>query len=327
MSNYTIRPLRNEDYPAVASLLNLILSEPITAKQLQDEENSIPPGQLHYNDDGQLMGWDRPKWVAENEQREVIGYAIAWRAPWTEPGHLNLTLVVHPDERGRGAGRALSNEVRLWAQKVKASRLVCFMKDNDEISLEFAQRRGYQQERHIFESVLNLSAFTNEELFQSIRAAEQSGIRFITLADEPGEENERKLHELYRVTHLDIPGFNEDFPWFEEWRKWNIDIPGVRPEYIHIAKDGESYVGVVTLQQNEQTQAMYHQYTGILSEYRRQRLGLALKMLAIRTARTSNVTYLRTHNDSMNVPMLRINRDLLGFEAAPGNFKMVCKLF
>ncbi|MDR0269164.1 GNAT family N-acetyltransferase [Paenibacillus sp.] len=326
MSNYTIRSLRNDDFPAVALLLNQILSEPITAKQLQDEEDNIPPGQLHYNDDGQLMGWDRPKWVAENEQGEVIGYTIAWRAPWNEPGNLNLTLVVHPDECGHGVGRALSHEVRLWAQKVEASRLVCFMKDHDETSLGFAQRRGYQQERHMFESVLDLSTFTNEDLFQSIYTAEQSGIRFTTLADEPGEENERKLYELYRVTHLDIPGFNEDFPWFEEWRKWNIELPAVQPEYIHIAKDGERYVGVVTLQQNEQTQSMYHQYTGVLQEYRGKRLGLALKMLAIRTARASEAHYLRTHNDTLNVPMLRINRDLLGFNAVPGNYKMVCTL-
>lgn len=323
MSNFTIRPLRSEDYPAAASLLNLIWSVPTTAMQLQAEEESIPPGQLHYNDDGQLMGWDRPKWVAENEQGEVIGYTIIWRAPWSEPGNLHLTLIVHPEERGRGAGRALYEEASLWARQVKASSMVCFMKEDDEASLGFAQRRSYIRERHTFESVLDLSSFASEALFPCIGTAEQSGIQFVTLADEPGEESERKLHELYRITHQDIPGFNEDFPWFEEWRKWNLDIPGVRPEYVHIAKDGERYVGVVTLQQNEQNDAMYHQYTGVLPEYRGRRLGLALKLMGIRTARAAGAASLRTHNDSMNAPMLRINRDLLGFIAVPGNYKMV----
>ncbi|MWV44491.1 GNAT family N-acetyltransferase [Paenibacillus sp. HJL G12] len=326
MSNFTIRPLRKEDYPAAASLLNSIWSVPTTAQQLQAEEDNIPPGQLHYNENGELMGWDRPKWVAENEQGEVIGYTIVWRAPWNEPGNLNLTLIVLPEERGHGAGRALYDEVRLWAQKVRASILVCFIKEDDEDSLGFAQRQGYTKERHTFQSVLDLSAYTNEALFSCIDAAEQSGIQFVTLADEPGEENERKLHELYRVTHQDIPGFNEDYPWFEEWRKWNLDLPGVRPEYIHIAKDGERYVGVVTLQQNGQNDAMYHHYTGVLPEYRGQRLGLALKLLGIRSAHAAGAASLRTHNDSMNIPMLRINRDLLGFTAVPGNFKMICKL-
>lgn len=326
MSKFTIRPFRKEDYPAAASLLNFVWSVPTTAQQLQAEEESIPPGQLHYNEEGQLMGWDRPKWVAENEQGNVIGYTIIWRAPWNEPGILNLTLIVHPEERGYGVGRALYDEVRSWAQKVKATRLVCFMKEDDEASLDFAQRRGYEQERHTFESVLDLSSFSNEALFQCIDTADQSGIRFVTLADEPGEENERKLYELYRITHQDIPGFNEDFPWFEEWRKWNLDMPGVEPKYIHIAKEGERYVGVVTLQQNEQTDAMYHQYTGVLPEYRGRRIGLALKLLGIESARAAGATSLRTHNDSMNAPMLRINRDLLGFIAVPGNYKMVCTL-
>ncbi|MED5016347.1 GNAT family N-acetyltransferase [Paenibacillus chibensis] len=327
MSQYTIRPLRKEDYPAVASLLSLIWSLPTTGEQLRAEEESIPPGQLHYGEDGQLMGWDRPKWVAVNERDEVAGYAIAWRAPWNESGSLNVTLVVYPEDRGCGAGRALSREMRGWAHEVKASRLVCFMKEDDQASLAFAERRGYVQERHTFESVLDLAAFRNEALFQCIETAEQSGIRFVTLADEPGEENERKLHELYRITHQDIPGYNEDFPWFEEWRKWNLEIPGVRAEFVHIAKAGERYVGVATLQQNElSSEDMYHQYTGVLPECRGQRLGLALKLQAVRTALANGAISLRTHNDSMNAPMLRINRDQLGFQAVPGNYKMVCRL-
>lgn len=324
MSNFTIRPFRKEDYPAVASLLNLIWSMPITAEQLQVDEESIPPGQLHYNEDGQLMGWDRPKWVAENEQGEVIGYTIIWRAPWSEPGNLYLTLIVRPEERRYGVGRALYDEVRSWAQEVKATLLVSSLKEDDETSLRFAQRRGYDKERHTFESVLNLSSFSNEDLFQCIGTAEQSGIRFVTLADEPGEENERKLYDLYRITHQDIPGYSEDFPWFEEWRKWNLDLAGIRPEYIHIAKEGERYIGVVTLQQNEQSDAIYHHYTGVLPEYRGKRIGLALKLLGIQSARAAGANFLRTHNDSMNAPMLHINRDLLGFIAVPGDYKMVC---
>ncbi|MBB3131740.1 RimJ/RimL family protein N-acetyltransferase [Paenibacillus rhizosphaerae] len=260
MSNSTIRRFGKEDFPAAAALLSLIWSESVTAKQLQDEEESIPPGQLHYDEEGRLMGWDRPKWVAVSGEGEVIGYAIAWRAPWNEPGNLHVTLVVRPDERGRGAGRALSREVREWAGQVKASRLVCYMRENDVESLVFAERRGYLVERHTFESVLDLSSFTDQALLPCIRSAEATGISFVTLKGEPGEAQERKLHELYKITHQDIPGYNEDFPWFEEWRKWSINLPGVRPEYVHIAKDGDRYVGVVTLQQNEQTQAMYHQF-------------------------------------------------------------------
>jgi Sortase and related acyltransferases len=327
--NFIIRKLKHpEDFQAVAPLVNLIWSEPITAERLQEEEEQIPPGQLHYNEEGQLMGWDRPKWVAEEENGQVIAYAIAWRAPWTEPGALIYTLVVDPAFRGQGVGTALYTVLRTWALEVKASHLINYsMKETDERSLAFAERHGYIRERLSFESVLDLHEYTvDEQLLAAIRNAEQAGIRFVTLAEEPGEENERKLHELYKVTHFDIPGYYGDFPWFEEWKKWNIGLPGVRPEWIHIAKDGDRYIGVVTLQHNEQTGAMYHEYTGVLPEYRGRRIALALKLLGLQSAKAAGAPYLRTHNDSANIPMLRVNRDLMGFRAEPGSYKIVCTL-
>ncbi len=320
----TIRKMRQpDDYEAVAALLNSILSEPTSAEQLKGDEDKIPPGKLHHNENGELMGWDRPKWVAEDGQGQVIGYAIAWRAPWTEPGSLYQTIVVRPEHRGCGAGNALFSALRRWASEVKASRLIDFLRENDGRSIAFAERRGYVIERHSFESVLELNAFDGSAWAGAVQQAERAGIRFVTLAEEPGEENERKLHELYRITHTDIPGYTGDFPWFEEWRKWSIELPGVRPEWIHIAKDKERYVGVVTLQHNQQTGAMYHEYTAVHPEYRGRRIGLALKLLGIESALAHGIRYLRTNNDSLNVPMLRINRDLLGFRAEPGSYKMV----
>lgn len=327
MSTFTIRTIRQpDDYAAVAPLLNLIWSEPTTAERLQRDEDSIPPGKLHDNEDGELMGWDRPKWVAEDEDGRVVGYAICWRAPWTEPGALSHTVVVHPENRGVGIGRALYDALHQWAAEVKATRLIDYMRETDERSLAFAERRGYIKERHTFESVLDLASFDGGSLYDAINKAEQTGIRFVTLAEEPGEAGEKRLYELYKITHPDIPGYSGSFPWFEEWKKWTLTQSGVRPEWIHIAKDGDRYIGVVTLQQNEQTRAMYHEYTGVLPEYRSRRIALALKMLGIQTAVASGVPYLRTHNDSMNAPMLRINRDLIGFRAEAGSYKMVCEL-
>lgn len=217
-------------------------------------------------------------------------------------------------------------ELHQWAVDVKASRLIDSLREMDEQSVAFAERRGYLKERHTFESVLDLESFEGGELYNSINEAERAGIHFVTLAEESGEGSERKLYELYKATHLDIPGFSGSFPWFGEWKKWGIEQPGVRPEWIHIAKDGDRYIGVVTLQQNDQTKAMYHEFTGVLLEYRGRRIALALKMLGVQTARKCGVPYLKTHNDSMNVPMLRINRDLIGFRAEPGSYKMVNEL-
>lgn len=327
MSAFTIRRMRQpDDYEAVAGLLNQFWPEPTTAKRLEEDEAKIPPGKLGKDERNKLTGWDRPKWVAEEEEGRVVGYAIAWRAPWTEPGMLILTVVVDAAHRGKGIGTALYAELLQWAQEIGASKLELSVHENDEASVSFAIRRGFAQERHVFQSVLELAAFEDGPLFATIDNAEQAGIRFTTLAEEPGEASERRLHELYKTTAPDIPGYTGDYPWFEEWKKWTIGLPGVRPAFVHIAKDGDRYVGVVTLQQNEQTGAMYHEYTCVLPAYRGRHLALALKLLGIRTARACGVPYLRTHNDSLNGPMLHINRDLLGFRAEPGDYRMVREL-
>lgn len=189
-----------------------------------------------------------------------------------------------------------------WATKVGASRLIDYLKETDEASLNFAKQRGYTMERHSFESKLDVAAFDRPELFDTISMVEKSGIRFVTLAEEPGEASERKLHELYKVTHQDIPGFNEDFPWFEEWKKWSIELAGVRPEWIHIAKDGDRYIGVVTLMRNQTTGAMYHEYTGVLKEYRGRRIALALKLIGLQTARRVGAPYLLTAQRFLECP-------------------------
>jgi GNAT superfamily N-acetyltransferase len=221
---FVIRRMRQpDDFVAVASLLNMIWSEPTTAERLKEDVDKIPPGKLHYNEEGELMGWDRPQWVAEDEHGQVVAYAIAWRASWTETGALIHTIVVHSESRGNGVGRALYAELHQWAVDVKASRLIDFMRETDERSAAFAERRGYLKERHTFESVLDLESFDGGELYNSIIEAERAGIRFVTLGEEPGEASERKLYELYKVTQPDIPGYSGSFPWFEEWKKWSIE--------------------------------------------------------------------------------------------------------
>lgn len=324
MIPFTIRNMHQpDDAEAVVEVLNTFLSEPTTAERLKEEDAAFPPDELKYNEEGLLAGRHRARWVAEDESGKVIGYAAAWRTPWTVPGRLYHLIVVRPEHHGNGIGQALHNTVLQWAMSVKASKLTCTVRDSDERAIGFAERRRYVKTRHVFESVLDLAAFRRTSLFEAIDHAERCGIRFVTLADEPGEASERKVYDLYRLTEPDIPGFaGQGYPPFEEWKKWNLNQSGMRPEWFHIAKDGDRFVGVAALKKNEQTHGMYHEYTGVLREYRGRRIALALKMLCIRTAIAAGAPYVKTHNDAANGPMLHINRDLIGFRSEPGEYRM-----
>lgn len=317
---FSIREIQiPNDYAQIANLLNWVLSEKTNADLLAEEDAKIPAkGMLHKTENGLLGGFDRYRIVAVDEESRIIGYGLSWRAPWTAEGELNHVLVVEPSCRNQGIGHQLYITLEKWAQAHGASRLNYEISDDEESSIAFARKHGYQVERHTFESVLDLASF-DKSLLNSISAP----LAIVPLSDINEPDKEEKLYELYRETSFDIPGFAGDYFDFTEWRKWTLDLPGSKPEYILIALNQNKYVGVAHLLFHETTQSMYHEYTGVRKAYRGQGLGLALKLSCIELALKFNAVYMRTNNDSLNAPMLKINRDLLGFSAVPGDYKMV----
>lgn len=319
--SYIIRKIRTpDDYASIAEILGYVFSEPTTAENLADEDAKIPDtGSLWINEDGLLAGFDRYRLVAVNEKGEIVGYGISWRAPWTEAGELNHLLAVHPDYRKQGIGRALYKELENWAVLNGASKLNYEVNDHEASSITFAEHRGFEQERHLFESVLELP---NDSL-GSMYSLPQSSIVIKPLSEMEESDAERKLYELYKVTSRDIPGISGDYFDFSEWKKWTLELPGARPEYVLIALDEDRFVGVAHLLHQSSTQSMYHEYTGVDKAYRGRGIGFALKMSAVKLAEQLNIKYLRTNNDSLNHPMLHINRDLLGYKPVPGRYKTV----
>ncbi|MGZ9583704.1 GNAT family N-acetyltransferase [Paenibacillus marinisediminis] len=311
-----------EDYGQIADLLNYILSEQTDAEKLADEDSKIPStGMLGKNEAGLLIGFDRYRIVAVDEDDKLVGYGISWRAPWTAAGKLNHTLVVAPSHRNQGIGTELYNRLEQWASSNGASELCYEVRDDAESAVSFAEKMGYEVERHSYESVLDLSSFDRNKLKDM-----NPELTVLSLSEIKEADKELKLYELYKETSYDIPGFDGEFFEFNEWRKWTLELPGSKPEYVLIAMDQDRYIGVVHLLHHPSTQSVYHEYTGVKKEYRGQGIGLTLKLKSIELALNLDMKYMRTNNDSLNKPMLRINRDQLHFIAVPGNYRMVKKL-
>lgn len=309
-----------QDYEFLAALLNQVLSEPTNVSILAQEDEKIPAqGQLGQDEDGRLIGYDRYRIVAVDEQDRPVAYGIAWRAPWTEKGCINTTLIVDEGLRGSGIGRAMYQELERWSLDVGADMMKAEVREGEPRSIGFATARGYTQERHLFESVLELASFDTNRLQQLI----DHEIVIDTLASRAQQDNiETMLYELYKETSFDIPGFTGDYFDFKEWRKWTLDLPGSRPEYVLLAIAGDQLVGVAALLFNEESLSMYHEYTGVRKEWRGRGIAIALKTASIMLAKKAEAAYLRTNNDSDNKPMLAVNRDKLGFVAVPGYYRM-----
>lgn len=302
-------------------MLNTNQTEPITAEQLAADDARIPAQNIpKVNGQGQLTGFYRERVVAVDEQGRILGFVKGWRAPFTEPGFINSTLVVDRAARGQGVGATLADHLINWAVGLGAALVQSEMRDDLPEARTFAEKRGFVVDKHYFQSTLDVAAFDWAPYAGLVEDVEAAGIRFTTLAERGGEGTEQALYALVKETYLNVP-WNEErsFLPFAEWRRWSLEPS--KPEEVLLAYDGDRLVGTAILVFNQQSRGLYNEYTGVDRAYRGRRIAMALKLLAVRMAERYQAAYLRTDNDAHNEPMLGINRKL-GYVAAPGHYRV-----
>lgn len=310
---FILRELTPADDARRAELLNLAATEPVTAADLADWRRAEDPQRITYR-----LG-------AEDETGWLAGYAHALRDPWLEAGLFWLYVVVDPTARRRGVGTLLFEALREYARVHGATHYHADARDSLPEALAFAERCGFAVERHIFESTLDLATFDESRFAGTIARAEASGIRFFTLADEgDSEAARRKIWEVERRVSQDVPGGSEGATRpYEAWVQQVCEASWYRPDAQIVAADGDRWVGLSALGYFETPQPMmYQMITGVERAYRGRGIALALKLLAIRCARRYRAAYIRTNNDSLNAPILAVNRKL-GFQPEPGYYRLL----
>jgi GNAT superfamily N-acetyltransferase len=237
-------------------------------------------------------------------------------------------------------GTLLYEEALGFARAAGAAEFEAEVREGDPAPLAFAQHRGFELSRHIFESTLDLASFDESRFDGAVAATEGNGFRFFTLAD-AGDTlaSRRTLYALNRSTAMDVPGRHTPFAPFDAFRAQVFDASWFRADAQIVAahtSDPAQRVGMAALDYFEKqvwdvesgaprtVRRMYHMMTGVEREYRGRGLATALKLLAVRCARRYGAAYLRTNNDSQNAPMLAVNRKL-GFVPEPGKYLLVCR--
>ncbi|MDQ0061432.1 GNAT family N-acetyltransferase [Paenibacillus harenae] len=319
-----------DDYVAVAAIMTGHYSEEVTVEKMRDEDALIPlTGSLDRDEQGCLTGHDRLRLVAISDEGRLVGYGHAWRAPWSTPGVLYDQIIVDRKKRRSGVGGAIYEALMSYSHEVGAGKIVADVRDDDPESVRFACARGFAEGRHLFESVIELESDRDvdqgTQVDFGLADAQLGEIRMLSLADLSGEETEREIYNLYFATHADIPGFEGEFMWYSEWRKRTVDRDDFDRSLLLVAMVGETIVGAVELRTFETTQSVYNEFTCVAPVYRGRGIAMALKKLSIDIARKRGFRYIRTNNDSLNGPMLAINRKL-GYKPVPGYFQMVSVL-
>ena len=205
---------------------------------------------------------------------------------------------VEPTVRGRGIGSALLEAAREHARELGKTAIWGRISVDDEGSLGFAERRGFEEVDRSVEHVRTLAAHDGE------------------LPDGVVELTERHRAGAYAVAvecTPDMPtaGAAEAAP-FDEWAADELAGP-----VAFAALDGDRVVGYAALRALPATpNRLEHGLTAVLRAYRGRGIAQRLKRAQIAWAAANGYRELLTSTSLRNAPMRAVNLKL-GYEERP----------
>ncbi len=157
---------------------------------------------------------------------------------------------------------------------------------------------------------LDLASFDETPFAGCVERCERAGIELSSMAAlGDGEESRRRLYELNRECSADIPGRGPFFT-FEEYVAARIARAAYLPGGTIVAREGEDWVGMAMVSDWRERGFLFNEMTGVRASHRRRGIALALKLVAIRFARSTGVRWLYTFHDPRSVEAIALNRRL-----------------
>jgi mycothiol synthase len=265
-----------------------------TSAITMDEVRSFKSQTLDYGD---FLGPGGSVAIAVMPQRPHAGYVL---------------LTVLPDHRRRGVGSALYVAASSWLRERGLHEIEARVSEDDEESIAFAGRRGFEEIERNRRMVLDLTTLAPPPI------EPPPGVEIVTWA-----ERLDLAHGIYEVAceaFPDVPGAEEEvMEPFEDWLPHEMQGSGDRPEATFIALAGSEVVGYskFSLTAAQPTTAN-HDMTGVKRAWRGRGVAGALKGAQIAWAKEQGYERLSTTNELRNEPIRRLNQRL-GYREAPGH--------
>ncbi len=237
----------------------------------------------------------------EGDQPVACGFV------WTDMpvGHAEAHMVVVPAARGRGIGSAVLAELGSLARMDGKTELEGEVREQDESSRAFLERRGYRVVGGEKWLALDLAAT------EVIPPEAPADITIVTRSERPDLTD--ALFAVAQEGTADIPGFPGPTT-YEQFRSLEIDRPTRKPEYFFIALAGEEPVGYATL--DDYGRDAHNGLTAVKRAWRRRGVATALKRTQIAAARRAGFRRLITGSEERNVAMRTLNAKL-GYRPEP----------
>lgn len=306
-----LRPARpSTDEAGIASVVNTFELNPVSEETVHEWLTHTVPDRIEH------------RRVAVTGDDAVVGYAVSVHETWDPEGQFYAWVGVAPSWRSRGIGAQLYADTMRFLKRHGCSAITSEVRDDCSVSQSFAARRGFKNDRHLFQSSLDLESFDESPYQHALARVAETGIRIHSLADfGDTAEARRKLYAVNAVTDEDVPGWTGPGLSFEEFNEWVYESGWYRPDGQLLAAHGDRWVGIGAVRLYPEAEQAFNVHTGVIKTYRRRHVALALKLAAIRYARIQGARSLSTHNDSMNGPMLALNRQL-GYVPEPGRYTL-----
>jgi len=288
--------------------------------QLADIYNAIYPGYDRTPDEWKLDDENLVKskhyfkryTCLDHASNEPVGFGQVNHGQWTfHPTKFWIDLLVHPKHQRQGVGTALYGQLDKDLTGLGATTIWVQSKEDKPDSSRFLSKRGFQEKMRVWESHLDPSKVDLSKYKQYSEKAAAEGIKISTLVEEMKRDAgwEKKLYELVQTVAADMPMPGQFTPVpFDQWQTFEMKNPNLLPDGYMIAKDGSDYVGLSTVWKHQKKPGnLWQGLTGVLRKYRGRGIAMTLKTKVIEYALQNNYGFIRTFNDSTNVPMLGIN--------------------
>ncbi len=249
--------------------------------------------------------------VAEEDGGHVaVGMVVpGWHAP---PDVSEVDVQVLPEQRGRGIGSSLLDELARRSETLGRPVLQAEVRELDAKSLAWAKRRGFVEIGRESRLVLELAVVEAPEIDPP------EGIEIVTWAERP--ELARGLYAVNLEASPDIPGSEDDeVASFEQWLSTDMQGASDSPEAVFVALEGDEVVGYAKFAiSNARPGVLIHDLTGVKRAHRGRGIAGALKRTQIAWAKAKGFQKIETMNEVRNEPIRRLN-ERHGYRPTPGH--------